>query len=319
MNLLPELDTRTVLHVVQENFQSLGLKTYGIRMIYIGEHKAPREAMIEQIGKTVDAVNGGYCDMKVTGLLLVYDSYFVHIVEGSEDTVHRLLRFLFKTEVDWIEAMERKDADELEALRQAARQAQADGDPFVWPEEPEEKPDRCLFRKLKLLIVYHSIKTFLFKGWRGITARPPSLVGVLDINAPLAQHMEQVKVCLDKIAMLCSLATADDNLSFEGMSAADPKINALPEVALLDLLIQSRHTLALRDVIHLHRRVDDHEFYFEKVWPLPNHFTPRLLYKLKVDDSFVEPLPVMPWEMVKKEKTEEEEDQERQSGSSDSD
>lgn len=56
----------------------------------------------------------------------------------------------------------------------------------------------------------------------------------------------------------------------------------------------------------------------ENVWPLPNHFTPRHLYKLKVDDSFVEPLPVMPWELVKKEVNEEDEDYEKQSGSSSS-
>lgn len=58
--------------------------------------------------------------------------------------------------------------------------------------------------------------------------------------------------------------------------------------------------------------------YLESVWPLPTHFTPRLLYKLKIDDSFVEPLPVMPWELVKKE-VEEEEKEERQSMSSSSD
>lgn len=44
----------------------------------------------------------------------------------------------------------------------------------------------------------------------------------------------------------------------------------------------------------------------EEVWPLPTHFTPRLLYKLKIDDSFVEPLPVMPWELVKKDVDEDE-------------
>ncbi|CAG5025439.1 unnamed protein product [Parnassius apollo] len=43
----------------------------------------------------------------------------------------------------------------------------------------------------------------------------------------------------------------------------------------------------------------------ESVWPLPTHYTPRLLYKLKIDDSFVEPLPVMPWELAKKEVEEE--------------
>lgn len=59
-------------------------------------------------------------------------------------------------------------------------------------------------------------------------------------------------------------------------------------------------------------------FLAENVWPLPTHFTPRHLYKLKIDDSFVEPLPVMPWELVKKE-AEDEEREDRQSGSSSSD
>lgn len=56
----------------------------------------------------------------------------------------------------------------------------------------------------------------------------------------------------------------------------------------------------------------------EWVWPLPTHFTPRLLYKLKVDDSFVEPLPVMPWELVKVEKEGEEEERDDQQSASDS-
>lgn len=52
-------------------------------MIYIGEHSAPREYMISEIHRTVDAVNAGYCDVHIRGLLVVYDSYFVHILEVS--------------------------------------------------------------------------------------------------------------------------------------------------------------------------------------------------------------------------------------------
>lgn len=49
-------------------------------------------------------------------------------------------------------------------------------------------------------------------------------------------------------------------------------------------------------------------FIAELVWPLPTHHTPRLLYKLKIDDTFVEPLPVMPWEATKKDPDEKEEE-----------
>ncbi|CAG9793787.1 unnamed protein product [Diatraea saccharalis] len=177
-----------------------------------------------------------------------------------------------------------------------------------------------MFKQLKILIVYHSISTLIFDDWKAVTARPPALIGKLDVYGPLQEHIEQLRICLMKINQLCSFAKSEENLSFEGLSAVDPKIKALPEVALLDYLLQSPHVLDLRQVVHLHRRVDDYIFYFECVWPLPTHYTPRLLYKLKIDDSFVEPLPIMPWELVKKEKEgDEEEGDEQQSASSSSD
>lgn len=36
---------------------------------------------IKQFSQTVLGVNSSYCEINVTGLLLVYDSYFVHIIE----------------------------------------------------------------------------------------------------------------------------------------------------------------------------------------------------------------------------------------------
>ncbi|VVC90913.1 unnamed protein product [Leptidea sinapis] len=227
MALLPDLDTRSVLNIVEENFERAQLKTYAIRFIYTGEHCLPKEELIQQFEELMTDVNSVYCEVNVHGLLLVYDGYFVHIVER------------------------------------------------------------------------------LFDGWRAVTARPPSLVGNFDVHGTLPEHIEQLRICLVKITRLCALAQADEELSFAGLSANDPKMEALPEVALLDFLLQSPYVLDLRHVLHLHRRVDDYAFYFERVWPLPTHFTPRFLYKLKIDDSFVEPLPVMPWELVKKEVTEE--------------
>ncbi|XP_028036304.1 testis-expressed protein 47-like isoform X2 [Bombyx mandarina] len=276
-------------------------KTYAIRMIYIGEHTLSKEEIIRAFEKSVHDVNSAYCEIHVYGLLLVYDSYFVHILEGSEDTLHRHLRFLFKLEIDWIERMKKSTETDRAVLL-----------------ENKDKSEPKIFRRLKMLMVYHSISTLFFARWRALTAHPPSLVGRLDVNGPISEHMEQLKICLNKITKLCDLLKADEKLSFEGLNAVDPRIESLPEAALLDFLLQSSYIRDLRQTYDLHRRVDDHQFYFESVWPLPTHFTPRLLYKLKVDDSFVEPLPVMPWEIVKKE-TEDEDREEPQSGSSSSD
>ncbi|XP_059054094.1 uncharacterized protein LOC131848302 [Achroia grisella] len=314
---LPDLDVRSVLSVVEENFQKLALKAYAIRMIYIGEHTLKKDEIIQKFHKTIQAVNASYCEINVRGLLLVYDSYFVHVIEGSEDTVYRQLRFLFKFESDWIEEMNRLDDEAAQAAVAAAEEAAAEGITVILEDDSHQRPERKIFRRLKMLMVYHSIKTPIFEEWEAVTAHPPSLIGKLDVFGPLAEHMEQLRICLDKINRLCELAKSDEPLSFEGLTAVDAKMDALPEVGLLDYLLQSQHILDLHQVAHLHRRVDDYCFYFENVWPLPTHFTPRHLYKLKIDDSFVEPLPVMPWEHVKE--TTEDEERQEQSGSSSSD
>ncbi|KAJ0178379.1 hypothetical protein K1T71_006202 [Dendrolimus kikuchii] len=319
MAVLPDLDTRSILNVVEENFQKIGLKAYPIRMIYGGEHLLPKEELIKQFKKTVNGVNSCYCEIPINGLLLVYDSYFVHVLEGSEDTVHRQLRFLMQREIDWIAEMKKLDQEAAIAAAKAAEEAAAEGRTVILKEDIGSKPDWKMFKRLKMMMVYHSITKLQFHKWRAVTARPPSLIGKLDVFGPLSEHMEQLRIFLDKIKKLCNFARANEALSFEGLSAVDPRMEALPEVALLDYLIQSPHILELRNVMYLHRRVDDYCFYFENVWPLATHFTPRCLFKLKIDDSFVEPLPVMPWEMVKKEAAEDDEIEEHQSMSSDSD
>lgn len=76
-------------------------------MIYCGEHAVSKEEIIKQIQKSVNYANTGYIDVPLGGLLLVYDSYFVHIIEvctyyfcdhGFQSVVHItcLQRFFHK-------------------------------------------------------------------------------------------------------------------------------------------------------------------------------------------------------------------------------
>lgn len=293
-DLLPELNTRSVLNVVEENFTRIKLKTYACRMIYAGEHTLKREEIMKIFENTLKTVNSSYCEVPVHGLLLVYDNYFIHVIEGSEDTIHRQIRFLFKAEKDYI-ANELKKREEIHTEGLAEVVA-------------EDKNEVTMFRRIKVLMVYHSITTRLFSNWQAVPIRPPALVTKLDIYSPMAQHIEQLKICLDKIEKTCYfLLDSEKGLHLESLSAADHKLLSLPEGALLDFLLSSKYVLDLREVFRYHRRVDDYTYYFEQVWPLPTHNTPRLMYKLKIDDTFVEPLPIMPWEKKESEEDEREE------------
>lgn len=53
-----------------------------------------------------------------------------------------------------------------------------------------------------------------FSDWRAITARPPSLIGKLDVYGPLQEHLEQLRICLNKITKLSELAKSDRNVSY---------------------------------------------------------------------------------------------------------
>ncbi|XP_041987248.1 uncharacterized protein LOC121739010 isoform X2 [Aricia agestis] len=239
-------------------------------------------------------------------VLHIVEENFIKLGLGSEDTIHRHLRFLFSHEVKWIE----KNKEKVEHAAYIQRLATPENS-----SQAQEETDWNMFRRLKLLMVYHSIKTLFFKDWYAVMADPPTLISKLEVNGPLSEHMEQLRVCLDKLHRLGEITRYHDKLTLEVLLAADPKMESLPEVDLLDYLLASPHLLDLRAVARMHRRVDHYTFYFEKVWPLPTQYTPRLLYKLKIDDTFVEPLPLMSWEITKE--TVEEEEREGMSTASD--
>lgn len=80
--------------------------------------------------------------------------------QGSEDTVHRQLRFLFTCEIDWIAETLRKDEEARLAAIKAAQEAAEEAGLTVIFEPVEEPPkERKMFKRLKILMVYHSIKT----------------------------------------------------------------------------------------------------------------------------------------------------------------
>lgn len=81
-------------------------------------------------------------------------------IQGSEDTVHRQLRFLFRREIEWIaETIKRDEEEQVAAIKAAEEAAEEAGIPHVPEPVVEICRDRKMLKRLKILMVYHSIKT----------------------------------------------------------------------------------------------------------------------------------------------------------------
>lgn len=66
---------------------------------------------------------------------------------------------MFQREIDWIKESYQKDEDaRLAAIQAAVDFALEEGIPYVAPPEPERKT-HIMFKRLKILMMYHSIKT----------------------------------------------------------------------------------------------------------------------------------------------------------------
>lgn len=70
-------DTNTQNVAKQRKLQII----YVHRIIYVGQHSFKDCRIKEVMHKIIDDINLGYCDEKLTGLLLYYDTFFCHMVE----------------------------------------------------------------------------------------------------------------------------------------------------------------------------------------------------------------------------------------------
>ncbi|PSN40595.1 hypothetical protein C0J52_10364, partial [Blattella germanica] len=71
--------------------------TYIHRLIYIGQHSFGQNPTVQQFFEDIiKSVNIQDPDESLTGFLLHYEHLFIHIVEGSQATILRHLRRIFK-------------------------------------------------------------------------------------------------------------------------------------------------------------------------------------------------------------------------------
>ncbi|KAF7287350.1 uncharacterized protein LOC143191307 [Rhynchophorus ferrugineus] len=274
-----EPERYSMYHILMENLKLAKRATYLHRIIYTGHHtfdcydKAKK--VFQQI---ITKCNETYCIEKLTGFLLYYPEYFVHMVESDEDNLNKHLKYLLQP-----------DADHSTNLG-----------------------------KVKLLIHVSHINQRFIDGWASFTGIPSKLLEKLDVEADLQSSARFIYNCIKRIYMLISNYSDDqlkektdshtkslENSSVStfdrwkgssllyttsfmttqdkpGQSQKD-YVMFLPEYELLDFAIKSNFTMPLSDYYNLYGVVPMRDIYKDRVWPVPHDFIPYDIFETPFD------------------------------------
>lgn len=83
-----EVPVRTsLLDVLQNNLKTANRNAFLHRYVYIGEYSYNDKNILDLMISIIDTVNDGYCEEPLTGVMLVLPRYFVHFLDGSEDSI----------------------------------------------------------------------------------------------------------------------------------------------------------------------------------------------------------------------------------------
>ncbi|KAJ8959727.1 hypothetical protein NQ317_005985 [Molorchus minor] len=99
---VPEPVRKSTYDIVKENFKVVNRVSYLHRIIYVSEHSFKRDnqdtTLEDFMAKTINEVNNQYSLELLSGFLLIYTKYFVHLVEGNEGSLHRHLVYMMADE-----------------------------------------------------------------------------------------------------------------------------------------------------------------------------------------------------------------------------
>ncbi|XP_050305255.1 uncharacterized protein LOC126742573 [Anthonomus grandis grandis] len=266
--------------ILMENLKIANRVTFLHRIIYVGQHTFMNYQECRNIfSEIISKCNETYCMEKLTGFLLYYREYFVHMVEGDEDNVNKHLKYLLD-----------KNANHYKNLK-----------------------------ALKLLIHISNINQRFSDGWQPFTGIPSKLLEKLDVESldvDFRQSSRYVYNCIKKLYSLIgsycedmanrnvenekvkvsfSVNTEDysgsgsENLSssqilrnLSSSNQGDENVDVslkeyklfLPEYELLEFVINSKFTMSLHSYYGLYGVVPMREIYKDKVWPVPSSFIP---------------------------------------------
>nr|CAH7768499.1 unnamed protein product [Callosobruchus chinensis] len=279
---------RMLFDKVLDNLKMLERVTYIHRIIYIGEHSSVPE-LPSMIATTMNLVDDQPDNAeKLTGFLLVYQKFFVHMVEGSEDMINEHIGTMLRKYASTKEIRNMKLLIQVSHVlkRLCPEWMCYFGVPpklltALEEDASMEETGRRLYTCLRQ--TYNLITTFVKDNSQGGEAESKDS-RESDKESRLSEkesfsHGFFFGENVRSPSISSSLRESRSNsLNRSNVSSLgflkDRYWQHLPEIEILDALIRSEYTLSVRAFYDKYMLVPQRDIYKDKVWPVPGDFIP---------------------------------------------
>ncbi|PNF28235.1 hypothetical protein B7P43_G07538 [Cryptotermes secundus] len=198
--------------------------TYLHRITYVGEHSFRDDPTVKQLyEEIIRDMNSEDPDEILTGFLLCYDEFFVHILEGSEEMILRHLHRIY---------------------------ALVDG-------------GEARLGTMKLLIACHNVRQRFYKQWAARTTRPPTLLQDIDPACEAETTWRHVRTCITKLHQLSKFLSQRTGVALKTVidRLSETVPTCLPESVLLNFVLQCKSLPNLRKYMNAHCTISTSESY----------------------------------------------------------
>ncbi|GJQ86829.1 hypothetical protein Trydic_g5613 [Trypoxylus dichotomus] len=154
--------------------------------------------------------------------------------------------------------------------------------------------------RMKLLIMYHHVNMRILDEWMTLTAKPPTPLEKINMEANLEQTMAKVKYCIEKLYGIGNALRPIDILiedepgenygQFEKKKTTNlygqivnPIYPFLPEISVLELLLTSQYIQDLRKYVEIYGSIPYIDSYEDLVWPVPCDFIPMNVFEQEIN------------------------------------
>lgn len=275
---------KSLFDMIHDNFKLANRHIYVNRLFYIGKHTfadAMGENVCDFFHQIVTDINSKYCDESLTGFLLYYPQFFCHVIEGSEDSIHKHLRRVIKEPrfgtckiicvyhhinqrfiSNWT-YITAKPATLLEKM-----------DPDSNLENTNSKIIYCLQKLYKLGNVLRKQEAYR----KTTDASASSMAGNSTVFLLSESNPKDRKII-----------TPDSKIRESIMSSVAPEPTeqvtsaCLPEYTVLDFLIETRYTQRLIDYSKSFGTLPTLEEYRDLVWPIASDGIPKDVFDKEFD------------------------------------
>ncbi|XP_017780116.1 PREDICTED: uncharacterized protein LOC108565266 [Nicrophorus vespilloides] len=269
--------------VMCANMKFAGRVTFVHRIIYIGEHSFPQfddedENISDLFRENIQTVNSQYCEEYLTGFLLYYTKYFCHVVEGSEESIHKHLQMLLTNPETAKHLGRMKILVAYHHINQRFLK--------TWTEINAKPP--TLLEKVDnqdISAVMAKVMICLQKLYKlGIILRPTEAGAEEEKEAEEDQQVasqeqpqtdQRYSTCRRSLAVVVSTVS---NFDIIGRPA-----DTLPECQLLQYLLDSEYVQDLEDYKNSYGVIPVYMTYLEQAWPVSSDYVPRDIFVKEID------------------------------------